>query len=73
MDFGQGEASCNSTHGSNRLGANSTSECLVWGRITGKLAAQYASNKDSPSINGEQVHKEEKKNLRWNFPRERPG
>ncbi|MGA7692084.1 MAG: FAD-binding protein [Nitrososphaeraceae archaeon] len=56
-----GEASCNSTHGSNRLGANSTSECLVWGRITGKLAVQYASNKDSPSINGEQVHKEEKR------------
>jgi succinate dehydrogenase / fumarate reductase flavoprotein subunit len=56
-----GEASCNSTHGSNRLGANSTSECLVWGRITGKLAVQYASNKDSPSINGEQVHQEEKR------------
>lgn len=38
-----GEAACNSTHGSNRLGANSTSECIVWGRITGELAAEYAS------------------------------
>ncbi|MFL6320100.1 MAG: FAD-binding protein, partial [Nitrososphaeraceae archaeon] len=37
-----GEAACNSTHGANRLGANSTSECLVWGKITGELAAQYA-------------------------------
>ncbi len=37
-----GEAACNSTHGSNRLGANSTSECIVWGRITGRLAAEYA-------------------------------
>ena len=37
-----GEAACNSTHGSNRLGANSTSECIVWGRITGELAAEYA-------------------------------
>src|SRR4030095_9342322 len=57
-----GEASCNSTHGSNRLGANSTSECLVWGRITGKLAAEYAMNKDRASfINVEQVNKEEKR------------
>ena len=36
-----GEAACNSTHGSNRLGANSTSECIVWGRITGELAVEY--------------------------------
>ena len=37
--YGQaGEAACNSTHGANRLGANSTSECLVWGKITGMLA-----------------------------------
>ena len=36
-----GEAACNSVHGSNRLGANSTSECIVWGKITGELAAEY--------------------------------
>ena len=36
-----GEAACNSTHGSNRLGANSTSECIVWGKITGGLAVDY--------------------------------
>ncbi len=36
-----GEAACNSVHGSNRLGANSTSECIVWGRITGELAVDY--------------------------------
>lgn len=36
-----GEAACNSTHGANRLGANSTSECLVWGKVTGELAARY--------------------------------
>ena len=40
-----GEAACNSTHGSNRLGANSTSECIVWGKITGRLAARYALGK----------------------------
>lgn len=36
-----GEAACNSVHGANRLGANSTAECLVWGKITGELAAKY--------------------------------
>jgi len=36
-----GEAACNSTHGSNRLGANSTSECILWGKITGTLAVEY--------------------------------
>ena len=36
-----GEAACNSTHGSNRLGANSTSECIVWGKITGEKAVDY--------------------------------
>jgi len=36
-----GEAACNGVHGSNRLGANSTSECIVWGKITGSLAVDY--------------------------------
>ena len=42
-----GEAACNSVHGSNRLGANSTSECIVWGKITGELAAEYAMNNNN--------------------------
>ncbi len=44
-----GEAACNSVHGSNRLGANSTSECIVWGRITGELAVNYIKNSFSSS------------------------
>ncbi len=44
-----GEASCNSVHGSNRLGANSTSECIVWGKITGELAAEYAEKQAGAS------------------------
>ena len=39
-----GEAACNSVHGSNRLGANSTSECIVWGKITGEQAVDYIQN-----------------------------
>src|SRR5437899_884215 len=56
-----GEAACNSLHGANRLGANSTSECLVWGRITGELAAQYASTSKASSVSAppEQVLEEE--------------
>lgn len=67
--WASGEAACNSTHGANRLGANSTSECLVWGRITGELAAKYAlkyknnsdSSSSSLSISQQQVEREEKR------------
>ena len=38
-----GEAACLSLHGANRLGSNSTAECLVWGQITGAAAAKYAA------------------------------
>jgi succinate dehydrogenase / fumarate reductase flavoprotein subunit len=34
-----GEAACVSLHGANRLGSNSTAECLVWGGITGREIA----------------------------------
>ena len=58
-----GEAACNSTHGANRLGANSTSECLVWGAITGELAANYSIKQKSNSINidNQQISQEEKR------------
>lgn len=42
-----GEAACVSLHGANRLGSNSTAECLVWGKITGKQAAAYISRQKS--------------------------
>jgi succinate dehydrogenase / fumarate reductase flavoprotein subunit len=38
-----GEAACLSVHGANRLGSNSTSACLVWGKICGEQAARHAS------------------------------
>jgi len=56
-----GEAACVSINGANRLGANSTAECLVWGRITGGAAAEYAVKRsDSPPSDG-QALKEEKR------------
>ena len=56
-----GEAACNSTHGANRLGANSTSECIVWGRITGEQAARYARDHKVGSIQEQQLIQEEKR------------
>jgi len=56
-----GEAACNSTHGANRLGANSTSECIVWGRITGEQAARYARDHKVGTIQEQQVIQEEKR------------
>ncbi len=37
-----GEVACMSLHGANRLGTNSTAECLVWGTVTGSEAARWA-------------------------------
>ena len=50
-----GEAACVSLHGANRLGSNSTAECLVWGRITGEQAARYAARAKHTPLNAENV------------------
>ncbi len=41
-----GEAACVSLHGANRLGTNSTAECLVFGKIAGAEAAKYVVGKE---------------------------
>jgi len=56
-----GEAACVSINGANRLGANSTAECLVWGRITGGEAARYATGRSEAALPKEQVLREEKR------------
>ena len=58
-----GEAACNSLHGANRLGANSTSECLVWGAITGEFAAINSEKYQNKSIviDKQQIAVEEKR------------
>jgi succinate dehydrogenase / fumarate reductase flavoprotein subunit len=42
-----GECGCVSVHGANRLGSNSLSHCVVWGRITGDAAAKRALGTES--------------------------
>jgi succinate dehydrogenase / fumarate reductase flavoprotein subunit len=61
--FAAGEVACISLHGANRLGANSTAECLVWGRITGKQAAHYVleNNPPYPEIPIERIEAERKR------------
>ena len=47
-----GECGCVSVHGANRLGSNSLSHCVIWGRITGEEAARHAlATAASPSAN----------------------
>jgi succinate dehydrogenase / fumarate reductase flavoprotein subunit len=44
-----GEAACVSLHGANRLGSNSTAECLVWGKITGAETGRYCQETRRPA------------------------
>jgi succinate dehydrogenase / fumarate reductase flavoprotein subunit len=43
-----GEAACVSLHGANRLGSNSTAECLAWGGITGEEIAKALPGLPAP-------------------------
>lgn len=56
-----GEVACTSMNGANRLGSNSTSECLVWGRITGELAARFALAHQAVEPVKSEVDEEEKR------------
>ncbi|MEO0287719.1 MAG: FAD-binding protein, partial [candidate division WOR-3 bacterium] len=58
--FAAGEVACNGLHGANRLGTNSTAECLVWGRITGEKALEFVLNeKFEPKISEGKIKDEE--------------
>jgi succinate dehydrogenase / fumarate reductase flavoprotein subunit len=55
-----GEAACVSLHGANRLGSNSTAECLVWGKLAGDRAVKYAmGQKTLPSVPEKKLKDEE--------------
>ncbi|MDP2725056.1 MAG: FAD-binding protein, partial [Syntrophales bacterium] len=57
-----GEVAAHSLHGANRLGANSTTECLVWGGITGEEIVKFLKS-DPPmmKVSEEQVKAEKKR------------
>ncbi len=51
-----GECGCVSVHGANRLGSNSLSHCVIWGRLTGESAAHHAlRSRSSPGPDKGQV------------------
>ncbi len=59
-----GESACVSLHGANRLGSNSTAECLVWGKITGDKAAKYiATQKAFPPAPKDATVKDEEAHI----------
>jgi succinate dehydrogenase / fumarate reductase flavoprotein subunit len=56
-----GEAACVSINGANRLGANSTSECLVFGTIAGAGAARFAMSRSEQRPPQDAASHEEKR------------
>ncbi|HEU5237042.1 MAG TPA: FAD-binding protein [Pyrinomonadaceae bacterium] len=60
--FAAGEAAAG-LHGANRLGGNSLSDLLVFGRRAGLAAAQQASHGNSPRIDSSQVEEAARKVL----------
>jgi succinate dehydrogenase / fumarate reductase flavoprotein subunit len=58
-----GEVAAHSLHGANRLGCNSTAECLVWGGITGGEIAKYLAQGAKLSAVPESKAREEEKRI----------
>jgi succinate dehydrogenase / fumarate reductase flavoprotein subunit len=59
--YAAGECSCISVHGANRLGTNSTAECLVFGAVAGEEAAKQVSSKSFKEFPSEKLALEEKR------------
>src|SRR6059058_3095151 len=60
--FAAGEAAAG-LHGSNRLGGNSLSDLLVFGRLAGLAAAEYAKRASASSFDNSQIDQAEKELL----------
>ncbi|HXX88488.1 MAG TPA: FAD-binding protein, partial [Candidatus Acidoferrum sp.] len=59
--YAAGECSCISIHGANRLGTNSTADCLVFGAVAGEEAAKHALTTSLREISEEKLSAEEKR------------
>jgi succinate dehydrogenase / fumarate reductase flavoprotein subunit len=59
--YAAGECSCISVHGANRLGTNSTAECLVFGAVAGEEAAKYAMACSLHNVSNQKLTAEEKR------------
>jgi len=59
--YAAGECSCLSVHGANRLGGNSTTDCLVFGCVAGEEAAKYASSNSFRELPSQKILDEERR------------
>ena len=59
--YAAGECSCLNVHGANRLGTNSTTDCLVFGAVAGEEAAKYAMSNGFREIPREKILAEERR------------
>ena len=59
--YAAGECSCISVHGANRLGTNSTADCLVFGAVAGEEAAKHAQTATLHEVPQEKLVSEEKR------------
>ncbi|MDH5482450.1 MAG: succinate dehydrogenase/fumarate reductase flavoprotein subunit [Candidatus Bathyarchaeota archaeon] len=57
--YAAGECSCISVHGANRLGTNSTADCLVFGVVAGEEAARRALSTSLREVSKEKLLAEE--------------
>ena len=48
--YAAGEVACVSVHGANRLGTNSLTDLIVFGRIAGRKAAEFVKTADLPPL-----------------------
>jgi succinate dehydrogenase / fumarate reductase flavoprotein subunit len=59
--YAAGECSCLSVHGANRLGTNSTSDCLVFGSVAGEEAAKHALSNNLRELPQQKILAEERR------------
>ncbi len=72
--FAAGEVACVTINGANRLGSNSLTECLVFGGLSGKAAAEYAlQQKSVPSNPAQQLAEKEQKRIEKTFLKKKTG
>jgi succinate dehydrogenase / fumarate reductase flavoprotein subunit len=59
--YAAGECACLSIHGANRLGTNSTSDCLAFGAVAGEEAAKHALSSMPRDLPRDKILTEEKR------------
>jgi len=59
--YAAGECACSNVHGANRLGTNSTSDCLVFGSVAGEEAAKHALSNSLRELPRPKILKEERR------------